>query len=230
MLAEKTYKNLKKMIYRRELAPGQRLVERKLSRKLGVSRVPLRESLLRLESEGLVTRVPYGPSYVMDFSKADVVEMYSMRLLMEPFAARLAASHHERSLIRQLKSCCKQMTQASKVSDWVRMDQADCEFHHAIVEASGNKKLLQAYESCHIQIGGMLSNFSHLIAGLPPETTAMQHYPLIDAITAKDVDEAERLAYYHVKLSVDKIQDCFGIYLTPKQKPYFETSRAPAKP
>jgi DNA-binding GntR family transcriptional regulator len=222
MLAEKTYKSLKTMIYRRELEPGQRLIERKLSLKLGVSRVPLRESLVRLESEGLVKRVPYGPSQVMDFSKTDVVEMYSMRLLLEPFATRLAALNHEPSLIRHLKRLCKSMTRASKSEAWAEMDRTDCEFHHAIVEASGNKSLLQAYENCHIQIGGMLSNFSHMVAGEPPETNARQHIPLIEALEKRDPDQAGVIAFDHVKDSVDKIQECFGIWLTPKQKPLFE--------
>src|ERR1700679_3306962 len=91
MLADKTYRSLKTMIYRRELEPGQRLIERKLSRELGVSRVPLRESLMRLEREGLVKRVPYGPAHVPDFTNRDVVEMYSLRLLLEPYATGLAA-------------------------------------------------------------------------------------------------------------------------------------------
>src|SRR5882724_11416305 len=110
MLAQKTYQSLKSMIYRRELEPGERIVERKLSRRLGVSRVPLRESLLRLESEGLITRVPYGPSHVIEFTDNDIVEMYSMRLLIEPYATGLAALHHHPSLIRKLENLCKPMT------------------------------------------------------------------------------------------------------------------------
>jgi DNA-binding GntR family transcriptional regulator len=110
------------------------------------------------------------------------------------------------------------------------MDRMDCDFHHAIVEASGNKKLFQAYENCHIQVGGMLSNFSHLAADQPPETTALQHLPLIKAIETRDADEASELAYDHVKISVDKIQECFGIWLTDGQKPLFDQPRwRPAK-
>lgn len=231
MLAEKTYKSLKTMIYSRELEPGERLVERKLSRKLGVSRVPLRESLVRLESEGLVERVPNGPSRVIDFSQADVVEMYSMRLLLEPFATRLAASNHQRSLIQYLRRLCKSMTRHSKAQAWTEMDRVDCEFHHAIVEASGHKMLLQAYENCHIQIGGMLSDFSHLVAGQPPETNTLQHLPIIDAIEKRDPAQAEALAFDHIKVSVDKIQECFGTWLAPQQKMWFEhsASEGPAK-
>src|SRR4051812_19288516 len=152
MLAEETYQNLKTMIYRKELAPGQRLVERKLSRELGVSRVPLRESMVRLEREGLIKRVPRGPSHVIDFTKADVVEMYSMRLLLEPFATGLTALNQKRSLIPQLERLCDQMTEASRAEAWAKLDQRQCEFHYAIVKASGHKTLFQVYANCHIQM------------------------------------------------------------------------------
>ena len=225
MLAEKTYKSLKTMIYSRELEPGEKLVERELSRKLGVSRVPLRESLVRLESEGLVKRVPYGPSQVMDFSKADAVEMYSMRLLLEPFATRLAALNHKPSLVRQLKRLCRLMTEAAKAEKWAELDRHDCEFHHEIVKASQHRKLLQTYEDCHIQIGGVLTNFTHMSASLPPQTTALQHVPLIEAIEKRDGDKAADAAYDHVFISVEGIQQRFGVYLTPKQWPLFELPR-----
>src|ERR1044071_2934301 len=92
MLGDKAYKRLKSMIYDGRLQPGQRLVERDLSRTLAVSRIPLREGLIRLESEGLVRSVPNSATYVEDFSVTDVLEMYSMRLVLEPLAARLATS------------------------------------------------------------------------------------------------------------------------------------------
>jgi DNA-binding GntR family transcriptional regulator len=221
MLAERTYQNLKAMIYGKELIPGERLVERKLCERLGVSRVPLRESLVRLESEGLVRRVHGGPSRVIDFSKSDVVEMYSMRLLIEPFATRLAALNRPDNLLKELNALCDKMTEASKAETWAKLDLTQCEFHYTIVKASGHRTLFQAYESCHIQMGGMLSNLSHLKAGKPPETTARQHQPIVDAIASGDPEVAEQVAYLHVKTSIDAIQQRFGISLTEKQKPLF---------
>jgi len=221
MLAERTYQNLKAMIYGKELIPGEKLVERKLCERLGVSRVPLRESLVRLESEGLVRRVPGGPSRVVDFSRSDVVEMYSMRLLIEPFATRLATQNRPDNLLRELEVLCERMTEASKAGAWARLDLTQCEFHYTIVKASGHRTLFQAYESCHIQMGGMLSNLSHLKAGKPPETTARQHQPIVDAIASGDPDVAEQVAFLHVKTSIDAIQQRFGISLTERQKPLF---------
>src|SRR6185436_5207292 len=107
MLSEKTYGKLKSMIYTGRLKPGQRLVERDLSRSFSVSRVPLRECLIRLESEGLVRKVAKTAKFVEDFSAKDVLEIYSMRLLIEPLAARLAAQKRTPALIRQLRKFCE---------------------------------------------------------------------------------------------------------------------------
>lgn len=222
MLAEKTYKNLKTMIYRGELEPGEQLVERRLSRKLGVSRVPLRESLLRLESDGLIKRVPYGPSRVIDFSKSDVVEMYSIRLLLEPFATGLAALNHKPSLIRDLKEICQQMTLAGKARKWADLDQLDSEFHHSIVKTSGHRALYQAYEACHIQICGLLTKNIHAAATRPPDALARDHIPLIKAIEKGDLQEAELAAYWHVRRNVDFDQMPGGAPLTPKQRALVE--------
>lgn len=210
------------MIYRRELEPGERIVERKLSRKLGVSRVPLRESLLRLESEGLIKRVPYGPSHVTDFTDNDIMEMYSMRLLIEPFATGLAASHQPPSLVRKLKGLCKQMTRAAKAEKWTDSDDADCEFHRAIVKASGHKALIDAYAAGHIHISRFGNAAKHPAAGMPANTTAKNHDAIIAALEKRDVVLAQSAAYAHVKASINTlIQERFGS-LTTNQKRLFE--------
>ena len=58
MSIDAVYERLKSMIYRRQLDAGQRIVERKLAVELGVSRIPLREGMIRLESEGLIRSIP----------------------------------------------------------------------------------------------------------------------------------------------------------------------------
>jgi hypothetical protein len=68
----------------------------------------------------------------------------------------------------------------------------------------------------------MISNFSHMVSGQPPETNALAHMPIIEAIEQRDPAKAEVIAFDHVKVSVDKIQESFGIWLTPQQRPWFE--------
>jgi DNA-binding GntR family transcriptional regulator len=66
--SDSIYLRLKEMVISGRLKPGERLVERELSRRLSVSRIPLRESLVRLESEGLVRSVANTATFVEDFS------------------------------------------------------------------------------------------------------------------------------------------------------------------
>src|SRR5262249_53466626 len=139
MLSEEVYQRVKAMIYEGQLHPGARLVERELSSKLGISRIPLRESLVRLQSEGLVRSIPNSASYVEDFSPTDILEMYSMRLVLEPMATRLATVRHQDVLLVKLRKLCDSMTACTRKRDWAALDRADYEFHRAIVGVSGHK-------------------------------------------------------------------------------------------
>src|SRR5690242_17870662 len=109
MDSEKTYGKLKAMIYNGKLRPGQRLVERDLAVRLRISRIPVRESLARLKMEGLVRTIPNTSTYVEDFPPQRIMEMYSMRLLLEPEAARLATLRRPSDLTNNLHKLCKQM-------------------------------------------------------------------------------------------------------------------------
>src|SRR4051812_23841987 len=84
------YAQLKTLILAGQLQSGERLVERELARRFKISRIPLRESLIRLEGEGLVRSVANTATYVEDFSPQDTVEIYTLRLVLEPLGTRLA--------------------------------------------------------------------------------------------------------------------------------------------
>lgn len=212
MLSEKAYKKLKSMIYMGRLAPGQRLVERELSRTLCVSRIPLRESLVRLESEGLVRSVPNSATYVEDFSPADILEIYSMRLVLEPLATRLATLRHQHSLLPKLLELCDQMTENTKNEDWHTLNQTDCEFHRLIVNASNHNLLIHCYDICHIQVTGFRESYTHLTS-LNPDSTAIQHKVIVDAIGKWDARAAEKAARDHVLGAMSRLEKHLGVRL-----------------
>jgi len=198
MLSETTYGKIKSMIYAGRLKPGQRLVERDLSRIFAVSRVPLREGLIRLESEGLVRKVAHTAKFVEDFSAKDVLEIYSMRLLIEPLAARIAAYKSTPALIRQLHKLCERMTRSTEASDWAKLDAADYQFHRTIVEASKHLLLIRAYDCSHVQVTGRRSDYAHL-KQLPADATAREHLQIIAALEKAYGKAAERATYQHVR-------------------------------
>jgi DNA-binding GntR family transcriptional regulator len=206
MLADKAYKAIKKKITRGHLQPGQRLVERDLSRELSVSRIPLRESLVRLECEGLVRSVPNSATYVEDFSAVDVLEMYSMRLVLEPFAARLAARQDRVTLVKKLRALCDQMTAHTRRADWAALDEADYEFHHAIVLGSKHSRVIRAYETSHIQVTGVRRSYT-ILKQLPPQSTAAEHQLIVQYIKAGDAESAERASYNHVSQAMRCLEE-----------------------
>jgi DNA-binding GntR family transcriptional regulator len=187
------------------LGAGQRIVERDLARRLKVSRIPLRESLVRLEAEGLIRRVPYSSTFVEDFEPADVLEIYSLRLLFEPFATRLLAQWPTDAILQRLEKCCERMTQASHRANVIALDRIDYEFHYTIVAACGHRRLRKAYENAHIRIVSSRTDYA-LLRSRPAELTAREHMQIVKKIRQRDPDGAERIARNHVKQSLRSLE------------------------
>jgi len=211
MLPDQTYKKLKNMIYCGRLQPGQRLVEVGLSRDLSISRIPLRECLIRLESEGLVRRVPNSATFVEEFLPVDILEMYSMRLLLEPLASRLAALQVKSSLVRRLYQLCDQMTQNTQTEDWAKLHRTDYEFHFTIVKASQHQRLIRSYRNCHIQVTCFSGGYAHPKASAP-DVTAQEHLEIVQCIERGDSKGAETATRHHVAKALKAIGAHLGIH------------------
>lgn len=209
-----TYEKLKRMIYRRQLDAGQRIVERKLAGELGVSRIPLREGMVRLESEGLIRSIPHSSSYIAAVEPKDLMEIYSMRLWLEPPATRLAALRRSTKLIRRLDELCGKMASVVESDEFSRIDDYDYQFHHAIVVASGHSRLLRAYETSHIRIVGLYTDFLAQ-KSVEPNRLVQQHLQIVRIIEQGDPDRAETVARKHVQASISNFEHRLGIQFEP---------------
>ena len=205
MLSQLAYKKLTQMIYGGQLQPGDRLVERQLARRLGISRIPLRESLARLQSEGLVRTDSHHATYVEDFGPQDALEIYSMRLLFEPFAAQLAAERRLPQLIKRLKSLMQKMKAHAQRGHLRKLNEADYAFHLSIVQAAGLKRLTRAYESCHIRIFSPKPSESRDYSA---EIMAW-HQRIATAIERGRGEDARKAAYDHVWHAMERIKKEF---------------------
>ena len=206
------YEKLKTMIYRGQLDSGQRIVERELAKKLGISRIPLREGMIRLENEGLIRSVPNSSNYVATFGPEDLIEIYSMRVWLEPPATRLATLRKDDKLISELGNWCRKMEDALEKDDSSKVDHCDYQFHYTIVCASGHSRLIRAYETAHIRITSFYSDFlMQKAAGA--SRLVRQHEKIIRAIDRGDLDRAAKAAYDHVYHSLDMFEKKLGVYL-----------------
>jgi DNA-binding GntR family transcriptional regulator len=203
------YFRLKDMIYRGILPAGTRLVERELAAMLRVSRIPLREALVRLQAEGLLHGGNRRGSFVIDISPKDIEEIGSIRLLLEPAAARMAAIHRSASLVGRLKKLCYRMGKLTSADKLTELAQTDYEFHWEIVRGSQHSRLIRAYEISQIRILGRPDEAEYLKTA-DPRSNVEEHLQIVDTIERGDPRAAERASYHHLKVSANAFRRLMG--------------------
>jgi DNA-binding GntR family transcriptional regulator len=143
-LRSKVVAHLFDAILRRELRPGDRIVEARLAHRLGVAQSTLREALQELEHKGLVTKQENRGTFVTRLTAQDIEDIYLVRLELEPLAAALAHQRWTQEHHAHLAGLLEEMRKASERRDFETLLKSDLAFHQFIWRASGNKALERA--------------------------------------------------------------------------------------
>jgi DNA-binding GntR family transcriptional regulator len=143
---------IRKLIVSGELAPGDKLNEPPLAERLGISRPPLREALRTLESEGLLEQSPRRGYRVVSMTESDIDEIYSLRRALETFALDRLLAEKDPSVYSALDPIMKAMRSAAKRGDQAAVIQANVDFHTALVDAAGHRRLSDTYHSLMLQM------------------------------------------------------------------------------
>jgi DNA-binding GntR family transcriptional regulator len=194
--AEAIYLTLREAILSGILSPGERLGEVDLAQLFRRSRTPVREAILRLESERLTERSRRG-FVVGSISREEVLEVYAVRTVLDGLAARLAAHSILPSELEHLRWLNRQISTAASLHDYQRVLNLNIEFHEVICVASRNSLLLQFLRQIH----SWVRRFSDTTLSQPGRAAAAstEHEALLDAIGRRDSVEAERLARQHME-------------------------------
>jgi DNA-binding GntR family transcriptional regulator len=190
---------LRSEIFTGELAPGATLPERLLAERLQVSRTPVREALIILQGEGLVELVPNKGASVRTITNDDLVEIYTLRGLMESHAARLAAEH---ATIEQLEAMEDAQTRLRRMyARGSAADQAvaDLAFHTAVSNAAGSPFLATLVGQVLAFTVSFRANYKY--PAERSQTALVEHEAIFAAISNRDSDLAERLMRDHVASS-----------------------------
>ena len=143
---------LREAIVDGQLQPGQRLPERELTDRMGVSRTLLREALRQLESEGLITVIANRGAVVRELTTAEVQALYDIRAVLEGLAARLFALHADESTLKLAGKAAADSIAAYKAADPQRALEAKNRFYAILVTGAGSESLSTMLATLHTRI------------------------------------------------------------------------------
>lgn len=193
-LRERVFQEVKERIISGQLPAGARLHERNLSEELGVSRVPLREAIFTLSSQGLVNIRPRSGAFVAHLTAKDVVELFDVREALEPLATSLAAANRTTEQLGKLELTVRRQYDSLVTHDHKNGSLTNADFHLEILHASGSDLLNTIVAPLESQIQRL---FRRTIVNIA-ESLYDDHKKMLNAIRHQDTESAARLAQQHV--------------------------------
>ncbi len=195
---------LRDLIFEGELAPGERVPERALCERFGISRTPLREALKILASEGLIDLKHHRGAAVSTLSAEEVDHMFEVMAALEALAGELACVHardEEIAAVGKLHARMLGHHRRGELSEYFRCNQR---IHEAIMEASGNPVLIHLYRTLSVRI-----RRARYMANLSRERwdqAVAEHEEILAALQARAGARLGRLLREHLRHKADVIK------------------------
>jgi DNA-binding GntR family transcriptional regulator len=193
LLRDHVYQSIRRAILSCEFKPGQELREQTLAERYHVSRSPIRDSLLRLELENLITVLPRQGYRVNEISVSDVEDIFGLRLLIEPACAAAAARRDDPTVraLDRLRGYAEGGTVQATFFEYNRV------FHRAVADLSGNARMAGVAYDLTEQFDRVIRITMVDFQMIKVERLVQEHDAIIDAIQAHDPETASRLSYEH---------------------------------
>lgn len=199
-LSQQVYRTLKRMILIGELKTGQKLRQDELAERLGVSRTPLLSAFSKLEKEMLVEQLPRRGARVRKYEPAEMIDVYEIRLRLEPFGASGAAENATDQQISELLDRQARFRELAAGEDPM-IKELDYDIHMYIMELSGNHLLYNIISSYNLMA---VANFYGFFKA--PSVSAAEHDRLCAAIAARDSRRALAEMYQHIASSLKHLR------------------------
>ena len=201
------YEELREDILSLRIAPGSAIDEVALAARFGLSRTPIREALLMLSREDLVTFLPSRSAIVAPHSMSNAREYMDTLTLLSRAVARLAAEERKLADLDEIRARQADYEKAAGGSDVHETIAADLAFHRAVSIASGNEFLGNFYRLTLDYGRRMLLLYYYPLYGAEErERCIADHREMVDAIVQGDGDRCEELASRHVMAELRIIQ------------------------
>ncbi|MFK8021821.1 MAG: GntR family transcriptional regulator [Pseudomonadales bacterium] len=197
--AQHAYNTLRASIIDGSYPPGARVTEQEVSAAAGVSRTPVREALQRLESEGLLTVTAHQGAVVASWTHSDADDIFELRVMLEGYAARLAAQRASKEDIvelRQLASAQSNEAKKHSAGYMERIADLNNKFHERLQQAAASSRL-QAMLATLSSAPLVFQTFRDYTRD-DLNRSARHHVELVDAIESGDGDWAYAVMCAHV--------------------------------
>jgi|SRR5688572_6312220 len=185
---------LRRRIVQGQLEPGSPMRQQSLAAELGVSRLPVRDALLRLEAEGLVEVRSDRGAYVTSLTAAECVEVFDLRVLLECDALEHAIPGHTPRSIRSVEAVQMELEVEDETPRWV---EGDRRFHELLYEPSGRARTLRFIE----MLRNIVDRFylTRLEHGVRRDPWKKEHRGILDAVRSRDIGRARAALTDHLR-------------------------------
>jgi DNA-binding GntR family transcriptional regulator len=206
-IQESVAEYIRDKIMRREYKPGERLMQDELAEQLGVSRTPIREAFHKLASEGFIVLSPHRGASVANFSADELVEVYSVRIGLESYAAYLAAERVTDEELKKLENHLRKMDKAKEEADRSHLIRLNRHFHAAIYAAAKQRRLFSLIEN-YLDLAERYRRMFHSLENRA-EHTVDEHQQLLDALRDRDAEAASTLTRIHLEQTREALLEAF---------------------
>jgi DNA-binding GntR family transcriptional regulator len=179
-----------------ELAPGARLLEADLAKDLGVSRLPVRQAIARLEQENLVESSPNRGTYVVGLTVEHVQEIYALRRMLEQFAAKEAAKRMLPEHEEQLHALIRQMAERSTRGNESGLADLHLQIHCLLFEIAGSDRLRTMWEPLSAPVRALM--MIHNAGEGQAQRLMSTHEQLLDAVKTRDPAQIDAAVDAHL--------------------------------
>lgn len=210
------YERLRDEILNLSLAPGSPIDEVEISEAFGLSRTPVREALVRLAADGLITTLPNRASIVSHIDFLNLHTFYDAITLMYRMTTRLAAEFRTEADLAAMRHHQATFVAAVAAHDALAMIGTNRELHVAIAQAGRNPYYLQLFTRLLDEGRRILRLYYSSFDDELPRQYVEEHEEMIAAIAARDIERADRIALAHADQIVRQIQ---GYITSDRRRP-----------
>ncbi|MFC5387617.1 GntR family transcriptional regulator [Aquamicrobium segne] len=201
---------LREAILSGRLKAGSRVRQAELAEEFGISRIPVREALRQLESEGLMILVPNSGAWVSKLDRDEYIEIYKVRERLEPLAISESSARLAAETIERMEELILQIEQTNDPDDFLRLDR---EFHLLSYEGANMPQLTQMIHRFWNSTQQYRRAFTAIAGQDGMAAVHAEHRLILDALRRRDAEQSALILYGHIRrtrLQLEKHPEIFA--------------------